>query len=381
MRAFLPLALLAVTACYSPRSIEPRTGPYDAPAGAWDTAPLQASIWYDEHTGMANFDITRPANVAIFSLRPGVGVEMIYPAWGGGRRMSFSGGSHFVRTGGSLAMAGYSPRRLARNWSMAHGNSPIYILLIASEAPLDVGDFHIRGTMNWLSRSAITFNPYVTLEALAGEIVTNPSSGGWTSAMHVVWPDPVNPYRDGYMKVQCASGMVVVVPLDAWMAGYPVCPEQLRPDSAATDSTPHGWMTGTLDGVDLRKDLERVREENGKRVRGPLELTPRWPTSPALGGLTRTIARDAGDEGAADDRWVTRGRPDVGTTRASARPARPEARPSTRPSPQARPSRPEARPAPQARPKPQARPAPRPAPPPKPKPKPKPKPTDGGGGG
>ncbi len=403
MRAILPLALLAVTACYSPRSIEPRSGPYNAPADAWDTAPLQASVWYDEFTGHARFDITRPANVAIFALHPGSGVEMIYPAIGYGGRMSFTTGSHFVRTGGA-------PYRLTRHRSAARGYGPsdpwnvrvpvpTYILLIASEGPLDVGHFRARGTVNWLNRSAITYNPYVTLEALAGDIVTNPSSAGWTTAMHVVWPNPDARYRNDrprYMKVQCADGIVVVVPMDAWWAGYPVCPEHLEPepDSTAIDSTklkdaapkrpkpPQGWMTASLDGVDLRKELDRVREEHGKEDPGPLDLTPYGPNPPAFGGLTRTIARERAPFADEDRARNTRrgsdvwgggsSRPAAPAARPEARPkARPEARPAPRPAPQARP-KPEARPAP--RPAPQARPKPAPRPAPKPKPKPKPKP-------
>lgn len=372
MRAFLPLALLTVTACYSPRAVDQRPGPYEAPPGAWEAnGPLEASVWYDEYTGVANFEISRPANVAMFALRPGAGLEMIYPAIGYGNRMTFTSGSHFVRTAGS-------PYRLTGNWSMMHGQGPMYILLVASERPLDVDPFRATGTLAWLNRSSITYNPYVTLEALVGEIVPSPSTGEWTTAMHVVWPMAVGPYRDTrarYMKVQCPSGMIVVVPFEAWVRGYPVCPSHVAPgDSTAADSTgkvldgvpdrprpPQGWMTASVDGTDLWKELDRVRDENGKGDLGRLALTPFDPRIPGLerDGADRATHRGFDRARGATPRHATR----PGADRASR-----EARPAAE-----RVARPEARPRPATRPRPT-----RPATPPKPKPK---KPTGGGGGG
>ncbi|MBW3554106.1 MAG: hypothetical protein KY466_11375, partial [Gemmatimonadetes bacterium] len=141
MRAFLPLALLAVTACYSPRTIAPSPGAYEDQS--WRPAPLEASLFYNEFTGFATFEVSRPASVAIFALRPGGGMEMIYPAMGMGTRTTFSGGDHLVRTGmrpwiGSRSMfhggphvvrTSGSPYRLMGNWSMAQGHGPMYILL------------------------------------------------------------------------------------------------------------------------------------------------------------------------------------------------------------------------------------------------------------
>jgi hypothetical protein len=374
MRAFLPLALLAATACYSPRAVETRPGPYDGPEDAWGVAPLQASVWYDEHTGLANFDLSRPAHVAIFALRPGGGLEMIYPAIGYGSRMAFTRGRHFVRTGGS-------PYRLTGNWSMAYGQGPMYILLVASEDPLDLGAFRAGGMMNWLTRSAVTYNPYLATEALVGEIVANPAGPGWTTAMHVVWPTPVAPYRDRasrYMRVQCANGLVVVVPIAAWVNGYAVCPEHLPPpDSADADSIPgirevapkrpqppEGWITTSVGELDLRQELRRVRAAHGKNDPGRLDLTPF--RRPETGRLTRTGSRSA--PGSYGDGRVS--------ARPSTRPVADRPRPATRPETRSRPaSRPEARSRP-ATPRPQARPAPRPSPPPKPKPT-----KPGGGGG
>ncbi|MBW3554105.1 MAG: hypothetical protein KY466_11370, partial [Gemmatimonadetes bacterium] len=157
----------------------------------------------------------------------------------------------------------------------------------------------------------------------------------------------------------------------AILAGYPVCPEQLeRPDSARDttvvvprrskpDSTsdeitavlptrpqpPEGWMTNRTGGVDLRSELRRLREVNGKSDPGMLEIRP-FPAFPA-GDRERGIAgphRRGGSDVGARTRSVDR--PDVERSRPAARPA---SRPARRPAPAARPAPPRRDP-PKARP-------------------------------
>lgn len=375
MRALLPLALLAAVGCYSPRAVEPGPTPYGSFEEYADddwgyTGPLEASVYFDEHSGYAWFDVSRPAHVAMFALRPGGSLSIIYPVIGYGTRMAFNGGRHVVRTAASSV-------RMTGNWSMFEGQGPMYILLVASDDPLDVREFQATRTMGWLSRASITYNPHVALDALVGEIVPRPNTSAWTTAMHVVWP--LSPYPDTrrarYLRVQCASGVVIMAPVEAVMAGYPICPEQLQhpPVDSTSDSTkatirgvtptrpqpPEGWMTASIGDVDLREELGRLRERHGRVDPGDLEIRP-YPVEPTRPGVTRT--RSPFDD----------------ARRAGSRPAVERTRPEARPS---RPSRPEARPAPRP---PTARPAPsRPAAsrPSKPSRPPKPaKPKPGGGG-
>ena len=275
MRAILPLAFLAMTACYTPRAVEPAPDPWDTPPGGWGASPLEASLFYDEYTGYAYFDLSRPAHVAIFALRPGGGMEMIYPAIGIGTRMSFNNGRNIVRTAGS-------PYRLTGNWSMAFGQGPMYILLVASDDPLDVGSFRATGTMAWLNRTSVTYNPYVALDALVGEVVPRPTTSAWTTAMHVVWPFSAWPdvrQRTRYVRVVCASGVQVVVPTEALLMGYPVCPEDLKqePQTPAEkgDKTrvaviperggdaPTDWMVASIGELDLERATRGAGSQGG----------------------------------------------------------------------------------------------------------------------
>ncbi|HUG41739.1 MAG TPA: hypothetical protein VMM12_14715 [Longimicrobiales bacterium] len=393
MRAILPLALLALTACYTPRAVASQGDPYDAPE-TWGIAPLEASIFYHEHDGYATVDLSRPAHVAIFALQPGGGMSMIYPAIGLGRRTGFQGGRHMLRTVGPAgSLTGYRSSRMGASsrWgaSTAFGQGPTYILLIASDDPLDIGSFYATRTMTWLNRSAITYSPYVALDALVGEIVPRPHTSAWTTAMHVVWPLDAWPrdrdYRDRYIRVRCASGIEVLAPAWAVMAGYPICAEHLQqPPADSTDDEilealpkrprpPEGWMTTTIGDLDLEKELDRLRKVHGKRDPGELSVRP-FPAAPP-----RERTRDIGvaRRGSSDDGLGSRrtSSPSVERSRPATRPA---SRPATRPA-----SRPEARPARPAPARPVSKPAPAPASKPATPSRPtKPvKPTKPGGGG
>lgn len=349
MRAILPLAFLAVAACYTPRAVERTPGPWDGP-DAWGIAPLEASLFYDEYSGYAYFDLSRPANVAIFALRPGGGMEMIYPAIGIGRQMSFTSGRSIVRTTGS-------PYRLTGNWSMTYGQGPMYILLVASDDELDVGAFRATGTLAWLNRSAVTYNPYVALDALVGEIVPRPTTSAWTTAMHVVWPTNAWPdvrQRTRYHKVQCASGVVVVVPTEALFAGYPICPEDMQTPPAEAEKgeksrqafvpqkgePPAGWMTASIGDLDLGSELERLRQVHGKTDWGELAIRP-FPAIPPE-GRTRGWAR-SGSQESSPRPGRTIGRPEGERSRATG-PSAPAPAPKARPAPPSRPANPPSKP-------------------------------------
>jgi hypothetical protein len=363
MRAILPLAFLAVAACYTPRAVEPAPDPWNTPPGGWGAAPLEASLFYDEYTGYAYFDLSRPAHVAMFALRPGGGMEMIYPAIGVGSRMAFDDGRSIVRTGSRVFGHGRnivrttgSPYRLTGNWSMAFGQGPMYILLVASDEPLDVGSFRATGTMAWLNRTSVTYNPYVALDALVGEIVPRPTTSAWTTAMHVVWPFNAWPdvrQRTRYVRVVCASGVQVVVPTEALLMGYPVCPEDLKEEGEPETppekgektkiavvperggDAPVDWMVASIGDLDLERELDRLRKVHGRPDFGDLEIRP-FPAFPSDERARRWGHRGADEPGARSRRSIDS--PDVDRTRA--RPASPAPSPSARPAPTSRPAPP-----------------------------------------
>ena len=352
MRTILPLALLAATAaCYTPRAVDsaPDVYAYD---DAYGPAPLEASIFYDEYSGYAWFDVSRPAHVAVFALRPGGGLEIIYPAigMGLGRQTHFSSGRHSVRTAGA-------PYRMTGNWSMAYGMDPMYIILVASDDPLDTRSFQATRSMNWLNRSSITYSPYVAMEALVGEVVPRPSTSAWTTAMHVVWPTSSWPrtQQRRYLPVRCKSGIVVMAPMEAVLQGYPICPEDLQQQEPPADSAksktliaeinprpgdpPAGWMSARIDDADLRGELRRIREIHGKRDPGILEIRP-FPGVPSERSRPGVTDNAWGSRSRGDDSPRARPSRPVTPPTPSARPAPPPTQPS-RPAPSSSPKRPE----------------------------------------
>ena len=176
MRAILPLALLAVVGCYSPRPVEPTPsswsygGGYGADAGP-DAGPLEATVYYDEYSGYASFNVSRDAHVSLFLLRPGAGLEMIYPAIGYGTGTSFRQGRHMVRTASAFHRTSRTSVWDNDMWGRDFENGPMYVLLVASDEPLEVNQFLATRTMGWLRHSSVTYSPFLALRLDQGRLV------------------------------------------------------------------------------------------------------------------------------------------------------------------------------------------------------------------
>jgi hypothetical protein len=170
--------------------------------------------------------------VAIFAIRPGGGLTLIYPRLGYGGRELFGSGAHHVRTvGPPYRFSGLRTSHHRPSWS---GRSPIYVLLLAAERPLEIDDFRFDGTAPWALGLAYSFSPWTAARSLARRIVPRPESTEWTSAMHVIWPEPVHDPlrpRPRFITVQCGNGVVLTVPVEAVVMGVVRCPEPARPPS------------------------------------------------------------------------------------------------------------------------------------------------------
>lgn len=297
MRYLLPLLLVGATACYAPRAVGPGPDAYAGVSpygGGYYDEPLQASVWFDEYSGYAWFDVNRPAHVAIFAIRPGISASMIYPAVGYGGRQLFTSGRHSVHTWAS-------PYRFASNLSLVYGPSPTYIVMVASEAPLDVTRFMATGYTPALQQRVLAYgiNPYAIGDQLAWEVVPHPQTTDYTVAYHVVWPTnwystPDQRGARAYVWVTCANGTILSVPMEAYYAGWVVCPDQQQgveaPDSARSvpeikkqlpkrPVVPNGWVAsgdkdrpnplvpGAGDGAGKDGEaLPRLRPRTGKPV-------------------------------------------------------------------------------------------------------------------
>jgi hypothetical protein len=432
MRRFLPVLLIGLGGCSLPaagsfadnyRSPRYGAGSYYDP---W-APPLEAVVWFDEYSGLASFEVNRPAYVALFALQPMGRIEMIYPAAGYGRARQYARGSHSVQTRAS-------PYRFASSWSLVSGATPTYIVLIASERPLDVARFMALGSSPWLDRLAMISSPFTAMDELAREIVPRASQTEWTLAYHVIWPQSLwtnSYYRRPYTWIVCPGRVVLSVPLEAVRYGWVYCPDGSRagdPDdrdsrrlieTVPARPTAPGWpgpedgltrpLVETVGGVPRRPgrpdETEGIQlpRRNGDPVEPSApaatftETLPARPVArpatpaPSTPAPTTTPARP-GAEPQTEGRPASRpdfetplrprpttppSRPADTPSRPEASPSRPEARPATPARPttrQATPTRPAAQPAaparPQARPSAPARPAARPATPTRPAAKP-----------
>jgi hypothetical protein len=242
MRTLVPLLLVGLAACYVPRSVPSQAA---SPYGAWQE-PLAASLWIDPARGVASVDVNRPAHVAIFHLQPGHSVSMVYPAIGYGTAQHFQAGrfSLFTRS------REYFPS--ARRASYDVGRSlvptgPSYFVLIASERPLDVGPFYLRGSTLWTDRVSWSLNPYTATELLVDQIVADPHSSDWTVAYYVAWPEldrlhPLEALRlelqSQYRWVMCPGGVTIAVPLALLLSGQFHCPDSSAIQPPAEDTVP-----------------------------------------------------------------------------------------------------------------------------------------------
>jgi hypothetical protein len=347
----------------------------------WEYEPLRSEFWFDEHTGRASIRLNHSAYVAMFVLQPLGSIELIYP---------YSGRNRLVRAGRrTVAARGWdyyhADHRAGSGWAGDYGrNTPAYILMIASERPLDL-DRLLRhgGRLPWIERAGAPLDPLRAAEDLAWEIVPGSHDRDrWTLAYQAIWPGadfrverPIY-----YTHVRC-GGVYVSVPLDAVRIGWYSCPGRHwrepyrrvivrgpvveRPPQVARPRAPS--ITRSIDKTARPRDWEGATPTRGseRQLRG--EAKPRQPSSPR-----RARPRTPGSESPTVRPAKPRSQP-TARPRSEARPRpTPRAKPEARPRPAPR-RKPEARPRPAPRRKPEARPA-RPAPRRKPEARPRPAP-------
>lgn len=230
--------LLLLGACGMP---EPSTSPRNARYRT--DIPLVARI----ETGMGRamdgyrFYLSRPAHVALFEVVPGRGVGLLYPTVSFDTRQ-LTNGVHQAQVYNTFFRGSYLPYG-------GSGFQPRYILLIASEQPLQLDEirrspYALRNMMGM--QHFASYNPYNTMDALA-ESVLPPMVGenGWASDVYVEWPSAL-PQQQQYaslVRMQCPSGRVIAVPFDMMMLAMRACdgdgtsPKYLPPQPNPEDST------------------------------------------------------------------------------------------------------------------------------------------------
>lgn len=312
MRYLVPLLFLGLSACHLPPSASAASGPwgYDpgpATRGAgpgwstgsgWSSGPLRAAVTFDEYTGQAAFDLSRPAHVAVFAMRPFGAVEMIYPRWGWEHdsRRAFDTGHHRVRTDSRLYHLAGNRSGYGRSVGSA---GQTYIVLIASDRPLELGPLMATGRAYSLEHPAITWNPFVATGHLAREIGAGHGGAEWTAAYHVVWHQDRlrRDRRVPYTTVRCPGGSVISVPTEAVRSGAWRCPDPRRPPT--TDARPRpeappitralpkrprptGWSGATPAPVDAPAGPDARPAKRPRGTTRPEAVPGRLPRQPAV---------------------------------------------------------------------------------------------------
>lgn len=211
MRALFTLALVAfLSSCAALPA--PPAGGFD-PA-QYDGQPLRARII--NGAGQLMVNTNRPAHVAIFEIVPGQGAGLLYPAYRGESNYLSGGMSNIFL---SQSRSYYSYFQPAPYTSSRVGNGPRYLYMIASDAPLRLGNFlsapgALRRSLG-LARFA-SGNAYSLMDDLADLVLPYGAAGDWTDDVFVVWPD--RSYDTGrysardWIRVQCSDGRVIQGP-------------------------------------------------------------------------------------------------------------------------------------------------------------------------
>jgi hypothetical protein len=304
MRSLIATTLiLSMAACAAPA---PRLTPAPDP-----DAVLDAQL-FPPYYGQVAVHLTKPAYIALFEVVPGRGVSLLYPRGGSGfqqttqlwvpmqynpqrwlysSRYAGSSGYYGYGYGPGYGVQPYGGAYSAyRNSGSYYGPSdgyqgpPRYIFLVASEQPLQLGQFQGSGTAIRAYLGAADYEgyyPYDVMERLAYAVLPFSSAESWASDVYVDWgydwgygagPGQVAAMAS-YRTVRCpdgtfGSGRYV----SGWGWDVPPCVNHMtvtpqrpgrppigRPtpgDSAAPDPSGRGRSRGApADSAGRRRDL------------------------------------------------------------------------------------------------------------------------------
>ena len=267
------------------------------PAPAPEPAPVPEPVGPLEVTlarpvnGRLLVQTNRPAYVALFEIVPERGVRLVYPSSARQR--------HTVLSGMSWVPVWWTAQTRPASYSRATAQSqPVrYVYALASDEPLllpdeafEAGYFHqVLGP-----RAGRAASPYMTMRALAREVVPEVAEEEWAEDLYTV-ARSATPAPTRIARVYCRNGTVYEVPEEmadrVWCPAYPRVgtddPDRVRdvPGRAIVPRQPV-----RPDSV-LGKDGVRVRVPTpapGSNGRGPVGRVPH----PATGAEVKDKSKD-----------------------------------------------------------------------------------------
>jgi hypothetical protein len=205
----LAVMLVICGACSSP----PRTGAVPV------TAPPVAARILPPFQGQVVFDVNQPAYVAVFDVRPFIGIEMIYPGPNDPGRAI--GG---VQAAPIYYLTQATEERQAQATPFVGGGEE-YLYLVASRTPLDLGEFadHPIALSEAAHVALKGLPPGSQIDSLMLRVVKPLYDVDWDSDVLILSPGPDS--STGNLRIVTCNGTDVSVP-----AGYPfkACPHSDR---------------------------------------------------------------------------------------------------------------------------------------------------------
>ncbi|HWZ58883.1 MAG TPA: hypothetical protein VNW46_07900 [Gemmatimonadaceae bacterium] len=189
--------------------------------------------------GQVVFDVNQPAYVAVFDVRPFIGIEMLYPGPNDPGRAI--GG---VQAAPIYYLTQATEERQAQSTPFVGGGEE-YLYLVASRTPLDLGEFadHPIALSEAAHVALKGLPPASQIDSLMLRVVKPLYDVDWDSDVLILSPGPDS--ATGNLRIIACGGVDVSVP-----AGYPfkACPHQDRlVPTVATSAATHASLQQGLE--------------------------------------------------------------------------------------------------------------------------------------
>jgi hypothetical protein len=274
-----------VVVCVACSSTPPRTsaGPAIAP-------PVAARI-LPPFQGQVVFDINQPAYVAVFDVRPYIGVEMIYP---GPNDPGLAAGGVQAVPIYYLAQADEERRAQATPFV---GGGEAYLFLVASRTPLDLGEFadHPIALSEAAGVALRGVPPYEQIDSLMRNVVKPRYDADWDADVLILTPGNTDGSVSGdQLGVTCGTSADGAASPRLCVHPDRIVPTVVTtvPQSLATHYAPNGVTRGATVTRTAADDWKGGTERT--QAKGPTSVRTSMGTRGTTGSAPTGANPDAG---------------------------------------------------------------------------------------